>query len=105
MAKAKAKKQVKRWTDQEDQILLDTLRVYGHKGNAYCFIAVAETIGRSKSAVQAHWYTVLSKRKDVWIGSYITETFVTKNRKNGAGVAPAKGMWKRILKTLKTLFK
>jgi len=104
MKKAKTKKQIKRWTDAEDKVLLDTLRVYGHKGNHHCFMLVAEQIGRSVSGVQAHWYTVLSKKDDVWIGSYITENYATKNRKNGAGVKASNGMWERILKILKTLF-
>jgi len=104
MAKNKAKKQIKRWTDGEDKKLLNNLRVYGHKGYAYCFMITAEEVGRTVGAVASHWYCVLSKRDDVWIGSYITETNITKNRKNGVGVAPPSGVWNRILRMIKTLF-
>ena len=104
MAKNKSKKQVKRWTDAEDKVLLDTLRVYGHKGNHYCFMIVAEQTGRSIGGVQAHWYTVLSRKDDVWIGSYITENNITKNRKNGVGVQAPSGMWSRVLRMIKKLF-
>jgi hypothetical protein len=100
-----AKKVIKRWSQQEDQILLDTLRVYGHKGNSYCFMVVADQIGRSKGAVMAHWYTVLSKRDDVWIGTYITQNSATKNRKNGAGVTSSPAVWKRVLRIISGLFK
>ena len=104
MAKTKSKKQVKRWTDAEDKVLLDTLRVYGHKGNTYCFMIVAEQLGRTVGGVCSHWYCVLSKKDDVWIGSYITENYATKNRKNGMGTTVPKGMWTRILRMIKTLF-
>lgn len=49
----------RRWTDEEDQRLIRQIMAYPQNLEK-CFLMVSEELGRSKQAVSAHWYAVLS---------------------------------------------
>lgn len=93
----------KRWTAEEDQILLKQIDAFPHN-LAKCFCVVSEITGRSKGAVAAHWYTVVSKREDVWKFVTLSSQHCSKNRKNGVGEQSSQTIWNRVLRIVKTLF-
>lgn len=99
----------RKWTKEEDDILLRY--VMAGVGNLnFCFIAVAEQIGRTPCAVSAHWYSVLSKREDVWAFFNASSKCILRNRKNGnvenkMGMPITQGFWKRLLSMVEKLFK
>lgn len=93
----------KRWTAEEDKILLNQIDAFPHNLSK-CFMVVSEMTGRSKGAVAAHWYTVLSKREDIWKFVTLSAHHCSKNRKNGAGEESSQSIWNRVLRIVKTLF-
>lgn len=54
----------KRWTAQEDELLVKSISVFPHK-KSMVFMTVAQEIGRTKDAVQYHWYSTLSKNTNL----------------------------------------
>ena len=98
------RKPSKRWTADEDKILLQQIDAFPHNLSK-CFMVVSEMTGRSKNAVQAHWYTVLSKRDDVWKFVTLSASHCSKNRKNGAGEQSSVSIWNKVLSIVKALFK
>lgn len=93
----------KRWTEEEDRILLQQIDAFPHNLSK-CFMVVAEITGRSKGAVQAHWYTVLSKKPEVWKFVTLSAHHCSKNRKNGMGEESSPSIWNRVLRIVRTLF-
>lgn len=93
----------RKWTDEEDRILLEHLKV--GTGNFHaCFLAVAEEIDRTPTAIAAHWYAVLSKRTDLPpVVVTASENQVQRNRKNGKGVESNPSIWRRLLAVLRSL--
>jgi hypothetical protein len=105
MKKKKTSKQkAKRWSDEENQILLRQIDAFPHN-LAKCFTIVAEQTGRSKSACAAHWYTKLSKDPNVWKFVTLSAHHCSRNRKNGIGTESDGSIWNKVLKIVKTLFK
>ena len=102
-AKTVAKRTVKRWTDEEDQLLLRQIDAFPHNLNK-CFLMVSQQIDRSPGAVAAHWYSVLSKRDDIWKFVTLSAHHCSRNRKNGVGIESSVSVWNRIVKIVKTLF-
>ena len=94
------KKVLKRWTDEEDQKLIRQVMAYPQNLNR-CFLMVAEETGRSKSAVAAHWYSVLSKKPEVYCFFTASSTYVSRNRKNGVGVMTKPSIWQKFLSIIK----
>jgi len=99
---AKARKTCKRWTEEEDQRLLRHITAFPQNLNA-CFMAVAEETGRSVTAVSAHWYSVLSKRPEVYCFFTASSHHVARNRKNGVGVESNASIWQRLLNIIKKI--
>lgn len=94
------KKVLKRWTDEEDQKLIRQVMTYPQNLNR-CFLMVAEETGRSKSAVAARWYSVLSKKPEVYCFFTASSTYVSRNRKNGVGVMTKPSIWQKFLSIIK----
>lgn len=92
----------KRWTKEEDERLLQQVRVYP-QNLSKCFLIVGEVLGRSPSAVSSRWYTVLSKRPDVMCFFTASSKHICKNRKNGVGVENTRSIWRRLLNIIKNL--
>lgn len=97
----------RKWTAEEDQILLRYVRNYPHNLSK-CFIMVSEHltdsgIPRTPTGVQAHWYTVLSKKQDALCFFTASAKHVAKNRKNGAGVESTPSIWRRLLRIIRGL--
>lgn len=99
MANNQVKKQVKRWTEEEDKRLLQQIRVFPHNLNK-CFIIVSEVIGRSPHACASRWYTKLSKDPRNAVFLTVSAKHKTLNRKNGMGVKSTVSLFRRILKLL-----
>lgn len=95
-----AQKTNRRWTDNEDQRLIRQVMAYPQNLNK-CFMMVAEETGRTKQAVSAHWYSVLSKKPEVYCFFTASSTYVSRNRKNGAGATIKPSFWQRLLNLIK----
>jgi len=97
----------KRWTESDDATLVKYVRVYPHNLHK-AFVIVSEELAdkgrpRTPSAVQAHWYSVLSKKPTSLCFFTASAKHVSKNRKNGVGVESNLNIWKRLLRIIKGL--
>lgn len=92
----------RKWTEDEEQRLIRQVRAFPQNLNK-CFLIVSEEIGRTPSAVAAHWYSVISKRPDVKIICTATEKYIAVNRKNSGFIESTPSIWRRILAVLKSL--
>lgn len=92
----------RKWTKEDDECLLRYIRNDSTSLNA-CFIAVAEQIGRTPSAVSSHWYASLSKRPDVKAFFFASSKHICMNRKNGKGVESNSSIWNRLLRAIKII--
>lgn len=95
-------RQVKKWTVEEDNVLLQSVKD-NPQNLSKCFVAVAERLGRSKSAVAGHWYTNVSKKPDATCFFTASSKHLSKNRKNGAGVEINRSIWQRFLQIIRNL--
>ncbi len=91
-----------RWTDEEDKRLIRQVMAFPQNLNR-CFIMVSEELGRSKGGVANHWYTVLSKKPEVYCFFTASSTYISKNRKNGVGVFTKPSIWDKFLRILKKI--
>lgn len=94
--------QCKRWTPQEDARLLKQVETFPQNLHR-CFLIVAEEINRTPQAVQAHWYSSLSKKPHALCFFTASKHHVSKNRKNGAGVETNTSIWRRFLNILRSI--
>lgn len=92
----------KRWTESEDEILLQQVKSHPQNLN-WCFLQVAQQLGRSKSAVAGHWYTNVSKRPDTTCFFTASSRHLSKNRKNGDGVEINRSIWQRFMQIIRNL--
>ena len=90
----------RRWEKSEDERLLRQVRAFPQNLHK-CFIMVAEEIDRTPTAVQAHWYAVLSKKPEALCFFTASPKHVSKNRKNGMGVESSNSIWRRLLRIIK----
>lgn len=97
----------KRWTKEEEEILVQAIAANPHNLSE-ALRTVSNTINRSFSACQFHWYVVLSpKDKPSKMGiSFVSvgPNTVYKNRKNSGTsmIQPEKStIWSRIKRLLK----
>jgi hypothetical protein len=100
MANNQTKKQVKRWTPEEDRRLLQQIRVFPQNLHK-CFLIVSEVTGRTPGACANRWYTKLSKDPANAVFLTVSSRHKVMNRKNGKGVRSTPGLFQRILKLLK----
>lgn len=91
----------RRWTSREDQKLLDQVRVFPQNLHR-CFMIVAEETGRTPSAVAGRWYTKVSKRPEALCFFTASPRHVSKNRKNGMGVATSESIWRKFMRIINT---
>jgi hypothetical protein len=103
-AKKSNRQKPKKWTDEENQLLLRQIDAFPHNLSK-CFLLVAEQTGRTKGSVSSHWYTSLSKDPDVWKFVTLSAHHCSRNRKNGIGTESDGSIWNKVLKIVKTLFK
>lgn len=96
------KKTCKRWTEEEDQRLIRHIMAFPQNLNL-CFIAVAEETDRTKNAVASHWYSVVSKRPEVYCFFTASSSHVCRNRKNGEGTPTAPSIWRRLLNIIESI--
>lgn len=97
----------KKWTAEEDQVLLRYVKSYPHNLHK-CFLMVSEQLTdagypRTPTGVGAHWYTVLSKKPEALCFFTASAKHVSKNRKNGMGVESNQSIWRRLLNIIRGL--
>lgn len=98
----KTKKQIKKWSQSEDDMLMRQVKAYP-QNLAKCFLVVAQQTKRSKGAVASRWYTKVSKDPKNVAFFTASSKHVSKNRKNGAGVASNYSIWRKLLSVLKLI--
>lgn len=92
----------RRWSAEEDATLLRYVKARPQNLH-FCFMAVSEQIGRTPSAVQAHWYAVTSKKPENLCFFTASPHHVSKNRKNGMGVESNGTIWRRLMAAIRNL--
>lgn len=90
----------KRWTEEENQRVLRHVRARP-QNLTFCFTMVAEEIGRTPSAVAAHWYAELSERQDALCFFTASPKHISKNRKNGEGQVSNNSIWNKLRAIIK----
>lgn len=90
------------WTPQEDALLLRYVKARPQNLHK-CFLMVSEQIDRSVGAVANHWYTKVSKDPTNLCFFTASTKHVSKNRKNGAGVATNLSIWRRLLNVIRNI--
>ena len=108
-SKKAGKKTIKRWTNEENQVLIDEI-LKNPDNLSECFFTVAKIINRTPGAVNNHWYTSLSREADVTVFGTLSHNHFARNRKLGAGVKNKKGQrgvpvtpsfWNRFINMIK----
>lgn len=94
-----AESSYKKWSNEEDALLVRQVRAFP-QNLSRCFLLVAESTGRSQKAVQAHWYTKVSKKPENMCFFTASPKHVSKNRKNGMGIATSESLWRRLLRVI-----
>jgi hypothetical protein len=92
----------KKWTNEEDALLVRQVRAFP-QNLSRCFLIVAESTGRSQKAVQAHWYTKVSKKPENMCFFTASPKHVSKNRKNGMGVSTTESLWRRLIRLISNI--
>ena len=96
-----------KWSEEEDAVLLRYIKA-NPQNLSKCFMMVSEHLTdagspRTPTGVQAHWYTVLSKRENALCFFTASAKHVSKNRKNGKGVESNNSIWRRLLNIIRGL--
>ena len=94
-------RRLNRWTPREERLLLDEVRAFP-QNLARCFMLVSESTGRTQSAVANHWYTVTSKKPEALCFFTASPKHVSKNRKNGMGIATNESLWRKFMRIINT---
>lgn len=92
----------KRWTLEEDRILLNKVRVFPQNLHK-CFLIVAEEVERTPGAVANHWYSKVSKDPANVCFFTASPRHVSKNRKNGMGVESNNSIWRRLMRIIRSI--
>lgn len=105
----KQMEQKKRWTKEEDEILVQAISARP-QNLSKCFIAAAEQIGRTAKAAEFRWYkyvkfTFAGRKAMLTIGP--KTAFSGKNELDNSKVRPIKvrqnSFWRRILTILRLI--
>ena len=104
---AEERRSNRKWERYEDEILLRYVRTYPHNLHK-CFMMVSEQLTdagnpRTPTGVQAHWYSVLSKKPEALCFFTTSAKHVSRNRKNGMGVESTLSVWRRLLNVIRGL--
>lgn len=97
----------RKWTNTEDALLLRTVRAFPQNLHK-CFVMVSEQLTeagtpRTPTAVQAHWYAVLSRKQEAKCFFTASPKHVSMNRKNGMGVESNGSIWRRLMRIIDTV--
>jgi hypothetical protein len=92
----------RKWSAEEDQVLLRYVKARPQNLH-YCFVAVAEQIGRTEGAVANRWYGKVSKDPSNVCFFTASPKHVSKNRKNGMGVETNNSIWRRLMNIIRGL--
>lgn len=97
----------KRWTKDEDKVLLESVKAAPHNLKQ-AFTQASSKLNRSVTACSTRWYTELSKRKDSdnIVFMCVSAKKMSVNRKVlGEDNNPeAPSLWKRIMNFIKKLY-
>ena len=83
----------KRWTDEENNILVQAIKANPHNIKKACIYAATKLEGRTPIACELHWYRVIAPANNP----------TNKNRKNSGNstIQPEKNtLWARIKKLI-----
>lgn len=92
----------RKWTEEEDQRLLQQVRTFP-QNLSKCFLIVAEVTGRTPGAVANHWYTVVSKKPNSTCFFTASSKHISRNRKNGKGVEITRTIWQRLMAIIRNI--
>lgn len=95
----KKKKQVKRWSQQEDETLMRYIKEYPYNMSK-AFKACALEVQRNQKAVSQHWYGTLSKKSKHVLFLTVSGKHKCINHKLGKGVPMKQSVFRRILSLL-----
>jgi len=101
------KKHCRAWSNSEDERLIRQVKAFP-QNLSKCFLIVSEEIGRTETAVAAHWYQKLSKSERLQkepLFFTASPKSVSKNRKNSMGVESSPSIWRRLITVLRSLGK
>lgn len=96
------RRDLRRWTADEDNRLIRHVKARP-QNLKYCFMMVAEEIGRTPTAVSAHWYSVTSKKPEVLCFFTASPHHISRNRKNGVGEPSNGSVWRRLLSAIRNI--
>lgn len=92
----------RRFTVQEDNTILRYVKAYP-QNLSYCFMTVAEQLGRTTTSVTKHWYNTLSKQPDAKAFVLASESSVVINGKCKPGIDSTPSIWKKIINIINRL--
>ena len=97
----------RKWSAEEDEVLLRYVRNYPHNLHK-SFMMVSEHLTeagtpRTPTGVQAHWYSVLSKKPEALCFFTASPKHVSRNRKNGMGEESNSTIWRKLKAVLRSL--
>lgn len=92
----------RRWTAEEDEILLRQVRAFPQNLHK-CFMIVSDHLGRTEGAVANRWYGTVSKKAENMCFFTASPHHVSANRKNGMGVRSTARIWQRLMNAIRGL--
>ena len=102
MVEVQNNRQFRKWTKEEDERLVRQIKAFP-QNLSKCFMIVSEEIGRTEGACAGRWYTKLSKEPHNLCFFTASPQHVSRNRKNGEGVANNRSVWRRLVTVLRSL--
>lgn len=97
----------KRWTKDEDRVLLESVKASPHNLKQ-AFKQASSKLDRSVTACSSRWYIELSKRKDAENVAFmcVSAKKMSVNRKTLSpdNSAEAPSLWKRMMNFIKKLY-
>lgn len=90
----------KRWSRQEDLKLIRMVQSRPQNLH-YCFMLIADELGRTESAVSGRWYAKVSRDPANLCFFTASSKHVSKNRKNGEGRPSNASIWSKLLSIIR----
>lgn len=92
----------RRWRRDEDLKLIRQVQARP-QNLRYCFMIVADELGRTEGAVAGRWYSKVSKDETNLCFFTASSKHVAKNRKNGEGVTSNANIWVKLVNIIRNL--